>query len=435
MDGFTGSTGDKGTPPPGWAHGLGLLAAAVAAAAFAVVAWSSLDDLGALLDEPPAPATDPWDSSAAAVAPPAAVPSAEPSSSAAPAPPSEPALPAAALSAAALPELLSQTGLYAAAAGGALHAEVLAFSPQYPLWSDGATKRRFLRLPPGTTIDGSDPDAWVFPVGTRFWKEFSFGRRVETRYIERRADGSWTFASYVWDDAERDARLAPESGVRGVAALPSARSKGALPQAGSRPQTLRHDIPSRDDCLACHEGGGARAPILGFNALQLSSARDPLAPHAEALPQGALDTRELLARGLLRGYPEALTAVRVEARTPTERAALGYLSGNCSGCHNAHGPLADLGLDFEQTAASPGSARVLSSVVSQVGRFRLPGEDHSLRVAPGDPAESILVARLSSRQLAQQMPPLGSKVVDQEATALVAAWIEQLKSPAPIGAN
>ena len=39
----------------------------------------------------------------------------------------------------------------------------LAFAPQYPLWTDGAAKRRWISLPPGTAIDASDPENWVFP--------------------------------------------------------------------------------------------------------------------------------------------------------------------------------------------------------------------------------------------------------------------------------
>ena len=44
------------------------------------------------------------------------------------------------------------------------------FSPQYPLWSDGASKRRWVRLPQGSTIDIANVDRWEFPVGTRFWR-------------------------------------------------------------------------------------------------------------------------------------------------------------------------------------------------------------------------------------------------------------------------
>src|SRR5262245_31340628 len=114
-----------------------------------------------------------------------------------------------------LAERLSETGLYADIATKRIAADLIAFTPQYPLWTDGASKRRWISLPPGTWIDASDPDAWVFPVGTRFWKEFAFGRRVETRTIERTEDG-WRFATYRWLPDESDAVLAAEFGERAV---------------------------------------------------------------------------------------------------------------------------------------------------------------------------------------------------------------------------
>src|SRR5512138_3923951 len=106
------------------------------------------------------------------------------------------ALAPAAHAAAPLPEHLRDTGLYARGSTEEIAAGVLPFSPQYPLWSDGAEKRRWIRLPPGTCIDARAPDRWVFPVGTRLWKEFSLGRRLETRMLERTRDG-WRFATYV----------------------------------------------------------------------------------------------------------------------------------------------------------------------------------------------------------------------------------------------
>ena len=107
------------------------------------------------------------------------------------------------------PQLLSETGLYVNGSTE-VRPELVAFSPQYPLWSDGATKRRWISLPAGTAIDASDPDAWVFPSGTRLWKEFSFaGRRIETRLIERLLDGSWRYAAYAWSADGREATLVP----------------------------------------------------------------------------------------------------------------------------------------------------------------------------------------------------------------------------------
>ena len=312
--------------------------------------------------------------------------------------------------AARLAQRLSETGLYADVATRRVAAGNLAYSPQYPLWTDGAAKRRFIRLPEGASIDASDPDAWVFPAGTKLWKEFAFGGRpVETRYIERGPDGRWVFAAYVWAEDGSDAFLAPERGLRGVAEVGPG---------------LRHDVPGRDDCLACHEGNAT--PVLGFGALQLSPDRDPLAPHAE--PAGDLDLGVLVKRGLLRGLPARLLASppRVAAAAPEARAALGYLHGNCAMCHNAAGPLAELGLDLEQRVAAP-SAGLAEALAEPTRLFQVPGvaAGRSLRLAPGDPEHSAIVARLGSRRPSAQMPPLGTKLVDEEAVRLVSRWIAQ----------
>src|SRR5262245_12020436 len=80
------------------------------------------------------------------------------------------------------PLRLSETGLYDAS--GAIDPRNLPFVPQYPLWSDGAEKLRWVRLPEGSKIDVTDVDAWRFPAGTRFWKQFVWaGSKVETRMI------------------------------------------------------------------------------------------------------------------------------------------------------------------------------------------------------------------------------------------------------------
>src|SRR5918997_4684672 len=139
------------------------------------------------------------------------------------------------------PQSLQDTGLYSDFATLQTDPRHLQFSPQYPLWTDGAAKRRWISLPPGTAIDGSNPDSWSFPVGTRLWKEFSFGgQRVETRYLERLADGQWLYAAYAWSPDGREAPLAPQRGRR-----------GAYPLAGGR----SHAIPGISDCKVCHQGG------------------------------------------------------------------------------------------------------------------------------------------------------------------------------------
>jgi hypothetical protein len=290
------------------------------------------------------------------------------------------------------PATLAETGYGRAGA--------LGFTPQYPLWSDGAEKRRWVALPPGTAIDARQPDAWQFPRGTRLWKEFAVdGRPVETRYIERRADGSWLYASYVWNATGTEALLAPERGaVLAVAGAPGG----------------RYVVPGRADCAACH--AGAAVPVLGLSALQLSPARDPLAANARPPRAGDVDLPELAARGLLRGLPPALlrTPPRIAADTPTERAALGTLHANCAHCHHRAGGQVPLALTLAQRVAAPRASRdeVVGSLLDTSSRYR-----------PGTPPAALLALRMGSRQPQLQMPPLGTQVPDPEGLALIDRWL------------
>jgi len=315
------------------------------------------------------------------------------------------------------PPRLVETGLYAGPGAETLTRGVRTWTPQYPLWSDGATKRRWILLPPGRSIDASDPDAWVFPAGTRLWKEFSFeGRRVETRYMERRADGTWLYATYRWNADGTDAVRAPATGVPAAVRLTG----------GSA-----HDLPSVGDCEACH--GAGRSPVLGFSALQLSPDRDPLAPHAESPPADALDLASAVRAGLLRRLPRTLleTPPRIQARTDVARAALGYLHGNCASCHDLRGELASVGLDLTQRVAPGPDAGPLATAVDVPARYQPPGADEPmLRIASGRPERSALLHRMSSRAPADQMPPIATHRIDADAVDLVRAWITTLEPTA-----
>jgi hypothetical protein len=167
-------------------------------------------------------------------------------------------------------------------------------------------------------------------------------------------------------------------------------------------------------------------PVLGFSALQLSPDRDPLAPHADQQP-GSLDLAQLVARGLLRNLPPRLLSQppRIAASSPTERAALGYLHGNCGNCHNDEGPLAVLDMSLAQRVAKP--TTVLGSLLGVPSQFIPAGAPaDAARIAPGHTGSSVVAARMSSRNPVERMPPLGTSAVDREAVALVARWIESM---------
>jgi hypothetical protein len=309
-----------------------------------------------------------------------------------------------------LPLLLSQTGLYSDARRLVVDPHNRPYVPQYPLWTDGAAKRRWIRVPQGQTIDARRIDAWEFPVGTTLWKEFSFGgRRAETRVLRKAGTARWDLASYVWNAADTDATRAPASGL--TSAVEVAPGKW-------------HAIPSVDECRACHESNGIEP--LGFTALQLSDDRDPLAVHSESVSDGDLTVGRLLRDGLLRNLSAAhrASAPRIPSSSARERAVLGYLSANCGGCHNMVGPLASLGLSFRQPAFG-GGLDVVRAGLTRRTKWDRPGvpPENTRVVDPGAPDSSALLIRMASRRPASQMPPLGSVVADRQALEMVSGWI------------
>jgi hypothetical protein len=310
-----------------------------------------------------------------------------------------------------MPARLSETGLYASVAKKVLAPEVRSYSPQYPLWSDGARKARWVWLPAASRIDARDPDRWVFPLGTRFWKEFSFnGHRIETRVMEKEPAGHWAYATYAWNADETEAVLVPPTGQPHVATIADG---------------VSHDLPSIEDCKACHEGAGREA-VLGFTALQLSSDRDPGAPHAEPLLAGMLDLAALVREDRVAHAPAqwAQHPPGIPARSPRERSAVGYLLANCGGCHNPEDAIAALNLSVTSAPKGPTIAQ-WASAVRKPSSFQIPDLALGLStlIEPGRPEASALVFRMATREPLYQMPPLGTNLVDTQAVKLVSEWI------------
>jgi hypothetical protein len=313
------------------------------------------------------------------------------------------------------PQRLSQTGLYLPPGASRIDPRNLHYSPQYPLWSDGARKSRWAFIPPGKKIDARQTDAWNFPVGTKFWKEFEFsGRKAETRLLWKASASGWVFATYVWSPDQQDATLAPAEGIPGFMEIAPGK---------------RHSIPGVLDCKMCHDS--ARTEVLGFTALQLSTDRDPGAPHAEPLGPDMATLQTLEARHLLQPSRADLvqSPPRIQAATPRSRSALGYLSANCGSCHNPENPIASLGmlLRHPTDATTAADEPVLQTALGVASRWTIPGskKGETQRLAPGAPDHSSILYRMRSRSPISQMPPLGTVIADSEAVLLLSQWIRE----------
>ncbi len=290
------------------------------------------------------------------------------------------------------PLRLSETGLYSDISAEALAQDVEPFEPQFKLWSDSATKRRWVYLPPGAQIDTSDPNYWVYPQGTKLWKEFTRGAtRVETRMLEKTAEG-WTMIAYQWETDMSDAVAVPD---------------GVADASGTA-----HDIPSINQCHQCHNNLPDRS--LGFTQVQLAHSG------------GGLTLQGLIDGGRLSNPPTSPPVVPGDA---TAQAALGYLHANCGMCHNPKSQTffrVDMELWLQTDAlASVETTRTYLTTVNVAPLEGIPAGT-TARIAPKDPQHSAVLGRMKSRELSVSMPPLGTEDVDMAGSNAVEAWINAL---------
>ncbi len=302
------------------------------------------------------------------------------------------------------PALLSETGLYEADMT-TITEGVLPFAPEHALWSDTAVKQRWIKLPAGSQIDTSEMDYWVYPVGTKLFKEFSRdGVRVETRLLQKIEEGEWFLRAFQWNEEQTDAEARPD---------------GVFDASGTE-----HDIPSENQCINCHD----KMPdiALGFTALQLSHDGE------------GVTLQQLIDEDRLSDPPAGPFTI---PGTDTERAALGYLHANCGNCHQPRSFVAnmvDMYLwlptgDLGDVASTP---TVLTSVGQRAAQTYFPGGDggggetsFDTRIVAGDPDSSIVALRMTTRETGQAMPPVGSELIDDEGASAVRQWIAEMPAP------
>ena len=258
----------------------------------------------------------------------------------------------------------------------------IAYTPNYPLWSNGADKGRFIQVPAGETIDTTDPESWIYPVGTKLWKDFELdSQRAETRLIEK-TSGGWVPAVYIWEGEE--ATLS--NGFRTTIRLPD-----------GTPYT----VPSTQVCKDCHEGTRGSDWVLGVSALQLGDA-------------GLVDFEEVVST--------PVGPAPVIGGSPENRYARGYLQANCAMCHNPSGVTASttvlqLDLRYDTPLAEMGLDESAFYYEANPNR-----DNGNLYVNPAAPGESVLSLVISNGD----MPPVLTQVPDAESASRINDWIVNL---------
>lgn len=302
------------------------------------------------------------------------------------------------------PSNLVCTGLYADIAQKQIAPGIEAYRPAVALWSDGAEKQRWISLPKGQQIDNSDANEWLFPIGTKVWKEFSrAGQRIETRLWQKTDDNYWVSATYAWNS---DESAAVRSGG------------GDIPLGNGT-----YHIPTSDECTDCHRGRSDR--ILGFDQVLLGLA-------------GAtgLTLDRLIAEKRLSNPPKSTALVIGDDGTNLAAPALAWLHVNCgTTCHNQNSNAkawsTGLFLRLDATLLDGRSVNDFDPLKTTLGVPAVtPVWKGQTRITPHDPAHSLLFDLITHRGKSQQMPPIASNVVDAADVPLVEAWIAQMAAPA-----
>ncbi|MEP6866410.1 MAG: hypothetical protein ABJE66_37680, partial [Deltaproteobacteria bacterium] len=309
------------------------------------------------------------------------------------------------------------TGLCVDRACTQISPDVHEYTPQFPLWADTASKHRWYYLPPGTQIDTSDMDHWQFPVGTKFWKEFTRdGVRVETRLVMRIGAGDttadWFYVAYQWNATNDDTT--------------------AVPMGVQNANGTQHDIPSRLFCKMCHEGLKPTR-VLGFGAIQLD---------APAVNPGETTLASLVAANTLTVNPTAPTSgttyFPIEG-TASTRAALGYIHANCSHCHNPTSGTHDIvpmelrmlvGEVHDHTMTAAYRTAVGHPATISLGTPKHCPDMNNVAnaaeciITPGNPADSDMFVRFTADPGSNlHMPAAGTEMTDPTGMTTLSTWI------------
>lgn len=309
------------------------------------------------------------------------------------------------------PRYLSETNLFQDLETLTPSEHLVPYSVTTPLWSDGAIKRRFIAVPRGQRVRVEKTGEFGIPPGTLLVKHFSMAlderkpdvlTRIETRVLVVGKDGAYGM-TYAWDADGEDAELLREH--REVTLT--------ITDADGEPRKQRYVMPSPSECSRCHDGGANG--VLGFNPPQIKKPGDDTDQlerlvDADVLSISEDDTKRI---------PKFVSVDDESA--PLELRVRSYLDANCSSCHGTR-RLGQAEWDARIETPLEDAKIVDAEPLNARGDLRI--------IAPGDPEDSLMLQRVSSKNHSQRMPPLASLRPDDRFVSLLTEWIESLDDEA-----
>lgn len=307
----------------------------------------------------------------------------------------------------AFPRKLSDTGLFSSLLDYRLASGVGDYSVSAAMWDDGRQAVRHLAIPDAGQITTAKNGSWRFPadsVAVRTVTKQIDGveKRLETQVLHYESN-EWRPYSYVWNEAQDEATLAPAEGME--------------VDFGS----YRHRVASRVECRICHNK--PMRGLLGLTAMQLTGESLATLQEKGLLAENSrLKSDANTATAKSAGNKAAVVGLvdPYDETQALEQRARSYLHVNCVYCHRPEGGgPSPIHLDFGQTLEA---TKLVDSLPVQ-GDFQIPD---ARIVSPGDPMRSILFYRMA-KVGAGHMPHIGAREIDDRGIRLMHDWIASLQ--------
>ncbi len=260
------------------------------------------------------------------------------------------------------------------------------------LFTDYSHKQRLVKVPEGTSITKLNDGSVKFPDGTILTKTFfyfnderdtSLGKRIIETRLEIKESGTWNIATYLWNQSQTDATLKLDGQDTPVSWINSK---------GNNRSTLYH-VPTQNECMTCHQSNSKMSPI-GPTLLNLNKTVNRNGTELNQLAH--LQSLGLLEQFSVAEIPQMVDYKDINASLSDRGRA--YLAMNCAHCHNPSAWDIPAEKDFDFRHEIP---------------FELTGIQNGKD-------------KISRNIINQEMPFIGTTMMDEEGVALLIEYLNSL---------